>query len=75
MIAYHNNQQLNELIDATAHSINRKQLELLIKYVNTQYQRAVAHLGNLVLEGVVKINDITEFKLIPGYHPYWLWFI
>jgi hypothetical protein len=47
----------------------------LIKYANKHYHKAVAHIGNLVIDGVVKISQLERFTLEPDYQPVWLWLI
>ena len=31
---------------------------MLVKYANDQYPKAVAHIGNLIIDGVVKISEL-----------------
>jgi hypothetical protein len=48
---------------------------MLIRYANQHNHKAVAHLGNLIIDGVAKVAQLEKFTLEPDYHPYWLWLV
>jgi hypothetical protein len=37
-------------------------------YANKKYYKAVAHLGNLIIDGVVEITQLERYTLEPDYH-------
>jgi hypothetical protein len=51
-----NSEELHHLISSTTERISKSELGMLIRYANLQFHKAVAHLGNLVIDGVVSIS-------------------
>jgi len=56
MLRQLNQEQLNELISKPQSEFSKQDLAELVRFANSQFVGAVAHLGNLVLDGVVKIG-------------------
>ena len=74
-ISFLNNEELSSLLERAKFRIGRQDLSTLVKYANSHYQLAIAHLGNLILDNVVQISQLERYHITPGYHPYWLWLI
>lgn len=69
------NEELNCLINITRTHIANQDLAMLIKYANQKHHKAVAHIGNLILDGVLRVAQLEKFTLEPDYHPFWLWLV
>lgn len=68
-------EELNIIIMATERTISEPLLQRLVRYANLGYEKAVAHLGNLILDDVISVTHLDQYDLKPGFHKYWLWLI
>jgi hypothetical protein len=69
------NEELNCLLNTTRAYVSNLDLAILIRHANQHQHKAVAHLGNLILDGVLRVAQLEKFTLEPDYHPYWLWLV
>jgi hypothetical protein len=56
-------------------NITNQDLGQLVKYANQHNHKAVAHIGNLIIDGAIKVTQLEKFTLKPDFHPYWLWLV
>ena len=52
------NESLDSLIDITKHHITHQDLGQLVEYANKHHHKAVAHLGNLILDGLISASQL-----------------
>jgi hypothetical protein len=52
------NEELNCLINMSRTHVTNQDLGLLIRYANQHHHKAVAHIGNLILDGVAKVAQL-----------------